>query len=67
MNSEPETQPSSSKPKQFGELERLLGQLREQVDALRGQELDPEQLQQALGELNDLAAKASVALNNASN
>ena len=66
MNLEPAAQSASPGSQQFAELEQLLAQLREHVEALRGQELAGEQLQQALGELNDLAAKAAVALNSAS-
>lgn len=46
----------------FAELERLIRELREQVDGLRTAELDAEQLQARLGELGELAGKAAAAL-----
>ena len=46
----------------LGELERLLNELRERVEGLRATGLDAEQLQQRLGELDELAGRAATAL-----
>lgn len=51
--------PSSA---QLAELEQLIAELKERVGALRSGELDAAELEQRLRELNELAVKASGAV-----
>lgn len=55
----------ASDDERFSELERLLGELREQVNALRAPGLGAEQLQQRLTELSALADRTATALDDA--
>ncbi|MFY9265017.1 MAG: hypothetical protein WAO61_06290 [Solirubrobacterales bacterium] len=49
----------------LGELERMLGELREKVTALREGELDAETLELRLREVNELAVRAASTLDRA--